>query len=64
MKKHSRSRIPKLRIDEMAEVMELREKGVSWDNLAIIFDISRTTLKKYYRNAQLYGFDFWTDYRI
>lgn len=56
-------RMPKLTIEEMAEVFELRDKGVSWVNLSMIFNISDTTIKKYYRNAQRFGFYYWTDWR-
>ena len=55
--------LPKLSIEQMAEVMELRVKGVSWTNLSIIFNVSDKTLKKYVRQAQMYGFYYWTDYR-
>lgn len=37
--------VPKLSIDEMVEVFELRVKGVCWENLSIIFNVSETTLK-------------------
>lgn len=54
---------PKLSIDEMGEVYELRRKGVSWDNLSMIFGVSTTTIRKYYRQAEMFGFDLWSDYR-
>lgn len=43
----------------MAEVFELREKGVYWANLAIIFGVSDCTLRKYYRICEEYGFEAW-----
>lgn len=58
--------IPKLTQEQMAEVFELRDKGVSWDNLTYIFSISASTLQKYYRLAEEYGFGFWygEQYRV
>lgn len=54
---------PKLSIDEMGEAYELRNKGVSYENLAIIFGVSVRTIKKYLRQAEQFGFDYWTDWR-
>lgn len=57
---------PKLSIEQMAEVYELRngKSGkVAWENLAIIFGVHKKTIKKYYRQAELFGFDLWTDLR-
>lgn len=51
--------VPKLSIDEMVEVFELRVKGVCWENLSIIFNVSETTLKKYFRAAQREGYSLW-----
>lgn len=51
---------PKLSIDEIGEAMELRVKGVSWDNLAGVFGVHVKTLKKYIRHAEEYGFALWT----
>ena len=50
---------PLISIEQMAEVMELRTKGVAWDNLGIIFEVSSTTLRRYVRLAERYGFGFW-----
>lgn len=55
--------VPKLSIEQMVEVFELRVKGVSWDNLALIFDISSTTLKKYFRDISKRGYAAWHDDR-
>ena len=52
---------PKLSIEQIAEVFELRVKGVAWENLAIIFGVNAKTLVKYHRQAARFGFDFWTD---
>ena len=54
---------PKLSIDEMGEAYELRAKGVSYENLAIIFGVSVRTIKKYLRQVEHFGFDYWTDWR-
>lgn len=56
----------KLTIEQMAEVYELRHgkhKPVSWENLSMIFGVNTKTLKRYYRNAERFGFYMWTDYR-
>lgn len=52
---------PKLSIEQMAEVFELRDKGVGWWNLSVLFNVSDTTLRKYHRNAEEYGFDLWSE---
>lgn len=54
---------PKLSIEQMGEAYELRNKGVSYDNLAIIFGVSARTIKKYLNQVELFGFDYWTDWR-
>lgn len=51
--------MPKLTIEQMAEVFELRNKGVYWENLAVIFGVCETTLRRYHRLAQQEGFDLW-----
>lgn len=56
-------RKPKLSIDEMGEAYELRIKGVSYENLGMIFGVSSRTIKKYIRQAEQFGFDYWTDWR-
>ena len=51
---------PKLSIKQMAEVMELRVRGVYLQNLAIVFGVSSSTLSRYIRMAELEGFEFWS----
>ena len=53
---------PKLSIAQMAEVMELRLRGVHLQNLALIFGVSTKTLARYIRMAEQDGFAFW-EYR-
>jgi len=58
--------IPKISIEDMAEIMELREGGkkpVAWENLGMIFGIDARTVKKYYRQSKEYGFYLWTNHR-
>lgn len=54
---------PKLSIEQMAEIYELRNKGVAWWNISQIYNVSDKTLKKYYRQSEMYGFDLWTEWR-
>jgi len=49
----------KINIDNMAEVFELRQRGTSWENLGVIFDISPSTLKRYYKIVERDGFAAW-----
>lgn len=51
--------VPKLSIEQMGELFELRAKGVSWANLSAIFNVSTTTLQKYHRECLTNGFDVW-----
>ena len=53
----------KLSIDQIAEAMELNNKGVYWGNIALIFGVSRTTLMRYIYAAERYGYSFWDDER-
>ena len=49
----------KLTIDQVAEAMELNQKGVHWQNIADVFGVSRMTLMRYVYGAERYGFSFW-----
>lgn len=51
----------RLTIDQIAEVMELRQTGVYWENIAAIFNTNTSTLMRYVRAAERYGFSYWTD---
>lgn len=48
-------------IEQVAEAMELINKGVYMTNLAIIYGVSYDTLRKTIRHAELYGFALWDD---
>ena len=50
---------PKLTIEQIAECFELVQKGVYYENLALIYGVSKHTLKRYMRAAELYGYSFW-----
>ena len=49
----------KLTIDQIAEAMELNQKGVHWQNIAAVFGVSRMTLMRYIYGAERYGYSFW-----
>ena len=51
----------KMTIEQVAEAMELINKGVYMTNLAIIYGVSYDTLRKTIRHAELYGFALWDD---
>lgn len=40
-------------------MMELRVKGVSWVNLAIIFETTTRTIKRHISHAEEHGFSLW-----
>lgn len=50
----------KLTIEQVAEAMELADRGVYWGNIAEVFGVSRQTLMRCVRGAQTYGYSFWT----
>jgi len=52
----------RLTIEQVAEAMELANNGVHWQNIAAIFDTDRSTLMRYIRNAERYGFSYWTQH--
>lgn len=54
----------KLSIDQVAEAMELNRSGVYWQNIALIFGVSRMTLMRYVYGAERYGFSFWEKERV
>jgi hypothetical protein len=49
----------RLSIEQVAEAFELRQKGVYYANIAMIFGVAETTLKRYMRAAEKYGFSYW-----
>lgn len=50
---------PKVTIEQMAEIFELRSRGVFWDNISTLYGVSKNTLSRYARLAEEYGFGFW-----
>lgn len=54
----------KLSIDQVAEAMELNQKGVYWSNIALILGVSRMTLMRYVYGAERYGYSFWEKERL
>lgn len=50
----------KMTKDEVAEAIELLEKGVIYANVAKVFGVSASTLRKYVRGAELYGYSYWS----
>jgi hypothetical protein len=49
----------RLSIEQVAEAFELRQKGVYYANIAMIFGVAETTLKRYMKAAEKYGFSYW-----
>ena len=45
---------------QVAEAMELLDQGVAFEAVANEFDVHRSTLSKYIRCAELYGYSFWS----
>lgn len=52
--------VMRLTIDQVAEAMELADKGVYWGNIADVFGVHRSTLMRYIRGAEMYGYSFWS----
>lgn len=50
----------KLTIEQVAEAIELLDSGVTFENVAGAFEIHRSTLARYIRGAELYGYSFWS----
>jgi len=50
----------RLTIDQVAEAMELANKGVYWGNIAEILGVHPSTLMRYIRAAEIYGYSFWS----
>lgn len=49
----------KLNKHNMAEIFELRQRGTSWENLGVIYNISPSTLRRYYKIVEREGFLAW-----
>lgn len=48
--------------EQVAEALELYEEGNYWWQIAIMMRVSQSTLMRYIRNAEKYGYSFWTSY--
>jgi transposase-like protein len=46
--------------EQVAEALELYDEGNYWWQIAIIMRVSISTLMRYIRNAERYGYSFWT----
>ena len=52
----------KLTYKDVQEASKLNHSGVTFDSLAIIFDVSPTTIRRYVRAYERYGKSYWTPY--
>ena len=50
---------PKLTIEQVAYAFEQRSLSVSYEWIAQDLGVSYTTLRRYMRNAERYGFAYW-----
>ena len=50
-----------LTIDQVAKAFELRTKGLYYSNIALTLGVSVSTLQRYMRAAERYGYAFWSD---
>lgn len=50
----------KMTIEQVAEAIELLDKGVIYENVARVFGVNKSTLARYVRGAELYGYSFWS----
>jgi len=48
--------------EQVAEALELYEEGNYWWQIAIMMRVSQSTLMRYIRNAEKYGYSFWISY--
>ena len=49
----------KLTIDQIAEAMQLRSKGIGYERLGMIFDVGTDCIRKNIRGAQEHGYNWW-----
>ena len=49
----------RLTIEQIAKAMEQRTKRVDYESIAREFGVAPSTLRRYMRNAETYGFAFW-----
>lgn len=50
---------PKLSIEQVAYAFEQRGLFCSYESIALDLGVSYTTLRRYMRNAEHYGFAYW-----
>ena len=50
----------KMTKEQVAEAIELLEKGVICEHVAEVYGINVSTLRKYVRGAELYGYSYWS----
>ena len=49
----------RLTIEQVAYAFELRTKYRDYESIALELGVASTTLRRYMRNAEKLGFDFW-----
>ena len=49
----------KLTIEQIAEAIELRTKGVGYERLGMIFDVGTDCMRYNIRGAQEHGYNWW-----
>jgi hypothetical protein len=54
-----RPRRRKITIQQVAEAMELRTKGIGYERLGMIFGVSPDCMRNNIRGAQEYGYNWW-----
>jgi len=47
---------------EVAKAFELAEEGYYWWQIAIMVGVAQSTLMRYVRGAEIYGYSFWSEY--
>lgn len=47
---------------QVALAMELLNEGVTFGNVALELDVHHSTLARYIRGAEMYGYSFWSRY--
>lgn len=50
----------RLSIEQVAEAIEMLDQGVTFGSVAIELDVHRSTLARYIRGAEMYGYSFWS----
>jgi transposase-like protein len=46
--------------NQVAKALELYDEGYYWWQIATMMRVSQSTLMRYIRNAERYGYSFWT----